>query len=146
VASYLYYRHDLSMMSDPEFDDICQRAAKNRGRLDPLRQFMLGSPGEIRASGFHVKVTVFAESAAYEWMRQNREKPNARQGRHHRVAIRRNTSTSLGRSLCSMRHIVWPSHCSNCGTKMGYVADSCRRPALYCLSCEPTEDEDEDRC
>jgi len=27
---------------------------------------MLGSPGEIRASGFHVKVTKFAEGAAYQ--------------------------------------------------------------------------------
>jgi hypothetical protein len=37
---------------------------------------MLGSPGEIRASGYHVKVTRYAEDGAYAWMRQKRVQPS----------------------------------------------------------------------
>jgi hypothetical protein len=37
VASYLYYRHDVSMMSDGEFDKMCQRVADNWDQLDPVR-------------------------------------------------------------------------------------------------------------
>ncbi|WP_439357721.1 DNA ligase LigA-related protein [Bradyrhizobium sp. DASA03007] len=76
VASLLYYRHDHSFMSDHDFDDMCRRVAGAWSGLDPVRQFMLGSPGEIRASGFHVKVTAFAENAAYAWMRQSRVQPS----------------------------------------------------------------------
>jgi hypothetical protein len=37
---------------------------------------MLGSAHEIRSSGFGVRVTTFAEGAAYSWMRANRVKPS----------------------------------------------------------------------
>ncbi|SDK38488.1 DNA ligase LigA-related protein [Bradyrhizobium ottawaense] len=80
VASYLYYRHDLSMMPDHEFDNICQVVADGWRGLSPLRQFMLESPGAIRASGFHVKVTWMAEAGAFAWMRENRQRENVDRG------------------------------------------------------------------
>lgn len=76
VASLLYYRHDHSFMPDHEFDHMCQRVAGAWSGLSQLRKFMLGSPGEIRASGYHVKVTMFAEDAAYRWMTNNRVSPS----------------------------------------------------------------------
>jgi hypothetical protein len=76
VASLLYYRHDHSFMSDHDFDAMCQRIADQWEHLSPLRKFMLGSAYEIRSSGFGVRVTVMAESAAYSWMRANRVKPS----------------------------------------------------------------------
>jgi hypothetical protein len=76
VASLLYYRHDHSFMSDHEFDDMCRRVSGAWSSLTPARQFMLGSPGEIRSSGYHVKVTHAAENGAYAWMRQNRVQPS----------------------------------------------------------------------
>lgn len=76
VASLLYYRHDHSFMTDETFDLMCRRVAGAWSGLDPVRQFMLGSPGEIRGSGYHVKVTHAAENAAYSWMRKNRVQPS----------------------------------------------------------------------
>jgi hypothetical protein len=76
VASLLYYRHDHSFMTDETFDLMCRRVAGAWNGLDPVRQFMLGSPGAIRASGYHVKVTHAAENGAYAWMRQNRVQPS----------------------------------------------------------------------
>jgi len=76
VASLLYYRHDHSFMSDHDFDHMCRRVAGAWSGLSPLRQFMLGDPDSIRASGYHVKVTRFAEDAAYSWMRSNRVSPS----------------------------------------------------------------------
>jgi hypothetical protein len=76
VASLLYYRHDHSFMADHDFDAMCQRIADGWEHLSPLRKFMLGSANEIRSSGFGVRVTVMAESAAYSWMRTNRVKPS----------------------------------------------------------------------
>jgi DNA ligase-like, N-terminal NAD+-binding domain len=38
VASYLYYRHDHSFMTDGEFDKMCQRVADRWSGLSPLRQ------------------------------------------------------------------------------------------------------------
>ncbi|MGX9944815.1 DNA ligase LigA-related protein [Bradyrhizobium denitrificans] len=76
IASLLYYRHDHSFMSDGDFDKLCQRIADAWDDLSQVRKFMLGSPGEIRSSGFHVKVTVAAENAAYQWMVQQRVRPS----------------------------------------------------------------------
>jgi hypothetical protein len=68
IASYLYYRLDVSMMPDHEFDAMCQEVADHWDRLSPLRQFMLGSPAEISASGYHVKMTDMAVSSAHSWL------------------------------------------------------------------------------
>lgn len=76
VASLLYYRHDHSFMSDETFDAMCKRIADAWDQLSPIRKFMLGSAGEIRSSGFGVKVTVAAENAAYSWMNKNRVSPS----------------------------------------------------------------------
>lgn len=76
VASLLYYRHDHSFMTDTDFDAMCREVAGSWQHLSPVRQFMLGSPGEIRASGYHVKVTHAAENGAFAWMRQMRCKPS----------------------------------------------------------------------
>jgi len=76
VASLLYYRHDQSFMSDSEFDQMCQWVADAWASLSPLRKFMLGSPGEIRASGNHVKVTRMAEDSAFTWMNRLNVQPS----------------------------------------------------------------------
>lgn len=72
MASYLYYRQSVSIMSDHEFDAMCQRLADHWDELDEFRQWQLGSKREIRASGFHTKVTVIAESAACRWAQAKR--------------------------------------------------------------------------
>lgn len=71
VASYLYYRLDVTMMADHEFDQLCQRAADNWVWLSRTRQFMLRSASGIRASGFDVRVTYMAEAAAWNWLKEN---------------------------------------------------------------------------
>lgn len=63
MASYLYYRHDESMMSDEEFDQHCVRLSKNFDRLSDVRKFCLGDARSIRSSGYHVYVTVLAQDA-----------------------------------------------------------------------------------
>jgi hypothetical protein len=76
VASYLYYRHDQSMMSDGEFDALCRRLSRNFKLLQPIRRFQLRSAEGIASSGFGVRVTVLAERAAYAWMRTNGFEPS----------------------------------------------------------------------
>jgi hypothetical protein len=80
IASYLYYRHDTSMMSDSDFDQLCNQVADNWELLSPLRRFMLGSPEEIRASGYHVLMTDHAISSAHSWLRENNLSGNVNAG------------------------------------------------------------------
>ena len=68
IASMLYYGLDEEFMPDPDFDQLCKRLANEWEGLTSLRQWQLGSPEEIAASGFHVKVTWAAESAAVSWL------------------------------------------------------------------------------
>jgi hypothetical protein len=68
VASMLYYGLDSSMMSDAEFDESCKRLAAQFDQLDPVRQWQLESAEAISASGYQVKVTQAAASAAVQWL------------------------------------------------------------------------------
>lgn len=71
MASYFYYRHDVNMMTDGEFDAHCRRLARNFHLLSDDRQFLLGDAESIRASGYHVRVTVLAQDACLHYAKEN---------------------------------------------------------------------------
>jgi len=73
VASLLYYRHDVAMMPDGDFDKLCQRCADNWVWLSPLRKFMLVSASDIRSTGQGVRVTTAVEGGALAWCRANNQ-------------------------------------------------------------------------
>ncbi|WP_316172951.1 DNA ligase LigA-related protein [Bradyrhizobium sp. SZCCHNRI2049] len=64
VAAYIYYCLDHNIMSDHEYDALSNFVADHWDELDPVRQWQLGSPEQIRASGFHILYTVLAVDAA----------------------------------------------------------------------------------
>lgn len=64
VASYCYYRRDVSIMSDGDFDKMCQEVADNWDQLSDLRKFQLDNADDIRSGGSHVKITTAGEKAA----------------------------------------------------------------------------------
>lgn len=67
MTSMLYYGLDISVVPDNVFDQWCLRLHKLWLRLDPFRQWQLGSRDEIKGTGFHVKVTMAAANAAVDW-------------------------------------------------------------------------------
>ena len=64
VAAYIYYCLDHNIMSDAEYDKLSQYVADNWDKLAPARQWCLGSADQTRASGFHIRFTRYAVSAA----------------------------------------------------------------------------------
>ena len=64
IAAYLYYERASPIVSDAAYDQLSRFVADNFEWLEPIRQFQLGSPREIRASGSHIKITQWGESAA----------------------------------------------------------------------------------
>lgn len=58
IHSFLYYGLSHNIIADHEFDAMCQQAADEWDELSPLRQWQLGSPSAIRATGFHCKITM----------------------------------------------------------------------------------------
>jgi hypothetical protein len=70
MAAYLYYRLDDPVLSDGDFDKLCQTAADRWDELDKFRQWQLGSAEAIRASGYQVRVTRLAEAGAWAWFKK----------------------------------------------------------------------------
>jgi NAD-dependent DNA ligase len=64
VNAYMYYVFDRPILSDAEYDRLSEVAAAGWDQLHPDRQWALGSPEDIRASGFHIKFSSFAVAAA----------------------------------------------------------------------------------
>ena len=64
VAAYLYYVLDGPTMSDAKFDELSRFVADHWEELSELRQWQLGSPDELRASGGHIRFTVASVHAA----------------------------------------------------------------------------------
>jgi hypothetical protein len=62
IAAYCYYVLDDPITEDAKFDRACETVAKKWDALHPDRQWALGSPDAIRASGFHIK---FSSAAVY---------------------------------------------------------------------------------
>ena len=71
MASYLYYRHDKSMMSDERFDEMCRTLAHRWLALDPLLQWQLGSAHDLGGGGAHCKITFACESGALSWAKEH---------------------------------------------------------------------------
>ena len=88
MASMLYYGLDESVVADEEYDGWCLRLHKLWLRLDPFRQWQLGSRDEIKGTGFHVKVTMAAANAAIDWAKPKgnvRIKKDWEWSKRHRV-------------------------------------------------------------
>lgn len=77
IACYLYYHHDISIMSDGDFDKMCVEVADKWEELSPIRQWQLGSPEELKATGYHVKITLAGIEAAADlvWSTQKQKIP-----------------------------------------------------------------------
>ena len=76
MASFLYYGLNESIVDDSQFDKWCKHLAKKWDKLDRYRQWQLGSPEEIRTSGYHVKVTAAQTGGALAWLDQKGMKKN----------------------------------------------------------------------
>jgi len=70
MASYIYYRHSETIVSDRKFDRWCQIVADEWDDLDRFLRWQLGTPQDIRATGMHVRVTLLAEHAAFAWFKE----------------------------------------------------------------------------
>lgn len=85
MASWLYYEKNISLISDAEFDSLCQVVvaelewldAMGECEIDPVRCVQLGSADELRVSGFHIKQTQASIGGACSWYssKRRRSKP-----------------------------------------------------------------------
>ena len=67
MSSYLYYRRASPILGDAQFDKLAKGIVKRWELLDEFRQWQLGNPDDVLATGAFVKVTVAAEQAALAW-------------------------------------------------------------------------------
>ena len=78
MASWLYYEQSVSVITDAEFDRLCQEVADElewgeamgECDIDPLRVFQLGTAEELRATGCHVWLTYATCGGAISWYRE----------------------------------------------------------------------------
>ncbi len=68
MSSILYYGLDEPLLSDAQFDAWCLKLSKLWFRLDPFRQWQLGSRDDIKTSGYQVKVTQAAVGGSIAWL------------------------------------------------------------------------------
>lgn len=66
VGAFCYYVLDDPIYSDAEWDRYCSQAASNWELLTADEQWSLGSPEEIRASGYHIRFSQRALAGALD--------------------------------------------------------------------------------
>jgi hypothetical protein len=86
MASMLYYGLDEQFLPDRQFDRMCRRLAREWDDLDDYRQWQLGSPDEIRASGFRVRISQATEGAVVSWLMMNKRYHPIVHTREHRYS------------------------------------------------------------
>jgi hypothetical protein len=72
-------------MADSAFDALCGAVAREWDSLSPIKQWQLGSPEELRTSGYHIKATLLSQAWAAEVLRSRPEDAYAPPAAHHRT-------------------------------------------------------------
>ena len=67
MSCYLYYYCDSPVLNDGDFDSLCLYVAEHWAELTDLRKYQLGSPEQIKTSGFHVKLSSMACEGSVSW-------------------------------------------------------------------------------
>lgn len=73
MSALLYYRFNTQIMSDAQYDELSERIAARWDELNDLRHWQLGSPEEVRTSGYHIKVTYAGITGAASWVKIERK-------------------------------------------------------------------------
>ena len=68
MSAMLYYGLGKPILSDGEFDELCGRLVTEWNDLSEQRKLCLGSPEELLAGGYHIKITTIAEDGAISWL------------------------------------------------------------------------------
>lgn len=68
MASFLYYSLDTSIVDDKTYDKWCRRLARRWDSLSRFHKWQLGSPEDIKATGYHVRITHAALGGARAWL------------------------------------------------------------------------------
>lgn len=71
VTSAAYYGLDESLIPDAEFDALCVRLHDEWDDLDRVMQWKLGDPHAIKASGFHIRMSLWDAGGLSEVLRRN---------------------------------------------------------------------------
>ena len=74
MSAYLYYRCDVSVMSDAEYDKLSLYVAKHWDKLDEQLQWQLGDPESIRTTGSGIIITQMGQGAAHFWYKSKHNK------------------------------------------------------------------------
>jgi hypothetical protein len=67
MSAYLYYRCDVSVMSDGDYDKLSLTIAKNWDKLDEQLQWQLGDREAIKSTGMGILITQMGMGAAHHW-------------------------------------------------------------------------------
>lgn len=68
ATSIAYYGLDVSLVEDTQFDQWCRQVSDRWDDLEEITKWKLGTPEEIRASGFHVKMRQMDLMATRMWI------------------------------------------------------------------------------
>jgi len=67
MSAYLYYRCDVSAISDGEYDKLSLYVYKNWDGLNEQMQWQLGDREGIRSTGMGILITQMGQDAAHSW-------------------------------------------------------------------------------
>jgi hypothetical protein len=70
ATSIAYYGLDVSLVEDTEFDQWCKRLHDEWDDLQEATQWKLGTPEEVRASGYHIKIRQRDLLGTRAWVRE----------------------------------------------------------------------------
>ena len=67
MSSYLYYKLDLNVFSDDEFNYICQRVLKEFDNITHYHKHLLDKDDLKASTGYTIKYTTIMKHAAVMW-------------------------------------------------------------------------------
>jgi len=71
MYSYLYYKKNESLISDNEYDNLCEDLLKNWDNINHMHKHLISQESLRAGTGYDLKYTSMIISAAEQFLKEN---------------------------------------------------------------------------
>jgi NAD-dependent DNA ligase len=75
MSCYLYYKHDLAVLSDSDFDELSRELLEHWDEVTHQHKHLVCIDDLKAGTGYAIQYTHMIENAAMQWYRENKKAP-----------------------------------------------------------------------
>tara|TARA_R100001369_G_C3240150_1_gene153942 strand:+ start:120 stop:446 length:327 start_codon:yes stop_codon:yes gene_type:complete len=87
MSSCLYYEHNLSVLTDDQFDNLCNKLHTNWNEVEHMHKHLISQEDLMVGSGYAIEYTNMIRGGAMSWYKTNETKQKPQVVAHEEIVI-----------------------------------------------------------